>query len=340
MFIERKFPWKVVWIFGWRNLLVTALLAGAVYIAYEIMGWTFISVPFLPVATIGTAVAFYVGFKNNSSYDRLWEARRIWGSITNTSRCWAVSVRALVGHRQVNDDPEAVNEAVRELIYRQIAWANALRLQLRRPTPLNASDQSSPQIQAVKGVGLGANGFDEEVKTTLAAFSVQTEHRELPEKGNVAVHLLHEQAQRLADLKRRKWLDEYEHSDLMRHIMECVHHQGAAERIKTFPFPRQYANFSLIFIRLFVFLLPLGLVRDLAALGPGASWLVIPFSVLISWVFYSMEQVGDASENPFEGGINDVPMSAICRNIEIDLKELMGERDLPQRLQPIDGILL
>jgi predicted membrane chloride channel (bestrophin family) len=48
--------------------------------------WQWMVIPWVPVALIGTAEAFYVGFKNNQAYDRLWEARKIWGGIVNSSR--------------------------------------------------------------------------------------------------------------------------------------------------------------------------------------------------------------------------------------------------------------
>jgi putative membrane protein len=53
-----------------------------------------------------------------------------------------------------------------------------------------------------------------------------------------------------------------------------------------------------------------------------------------------MELVGDYSENPFEGLSNDVPMLSICRNIEIDLLQQLGETNLPEPIQPIHNVLL
>ncbi|MES2459356.1 MAG: bestrophin family ion channel, partial [Armatimonadota bacterium] len=103
---------------------------------------------------------------------------------------------------------------------------------------------------------------------------------------------------------------------------------------------RQYALFSNAFVKLFLFLVPFGLMREMAQLGREASWLVIPFSLLIAWVFYTMEQIGESSEDPFDGGVNDVPLSAICRNIEVDLREMLGETNLPSRLQPVENVLL
>jgi putative membrane protein len=69
-------------------------------------------------------------------------------------------------------------------------------------------------------------------------------------------------------------------------------------------------------------------------------WLVIPFSVLISRMYTSLERVGESTENPFEGSANDVPISQLCRTAEIDLREMLGEADLPPPLEPRNSIVL
>ena len=68
-------------------------------------------------------------------------------------------------------------------------------------------------------------------------------------------------------------------------------------------------------------------------------WLVVPFSVVIGWMYTSLDQVGESTANPFEGGANDVPISQISRNIEIELRELLGEINLPPQLQPVNDIV-
>lgn len=75
-------------------------------------------------------------------------------------------------------------------------------------------------------------------------------------------------------------------------------------------------------------------------LGSRLIWLTIPFCVLVSWVFHTIEKVGESNENPFEGGINDIPMATISRTIEIDLKDMLDENDLPEPIQPINNILM
>ena len=52
-----------------------------------------------------------------------------------------------------------------------------------------------------------------------------------------------------------------------------------------------------------------------------------------------MEYTGDYSENPFEGLLNDVPVYAIIRNIEIDLREMIGDGPLPERMKPVSDVL-
>ena len=66
---------------------------------------------------------------------------------------------------------------------------------------------------------------------------------------------------------------------------------------------------------------------------------MIPFTILIMWIFTTMEYVGDNSEDPFEGKANDVPMTALCRTIEIDLRDMLDEEDLPNPIKPKGEIL-
>ena len=122
--------------------------------------------------------------------------------------------------------------------------------------------------------------------------------------------------------------------------------QGKCERIKNTPFPRQYAFFAWLFVWLFVLLVPLGLTSvfedlagDLAGDNYSSSISLIVSSALIAWVFRIMEFIGDNSEDPFEAGVNDVPMNALCRTIEIDLRQMLGETELPPREQPVAEVL-
>ena len=127
---------------------------------------------------------------------------------------------------------------------------------------------------------------------------------------------------------------------MMELITEMYALQGKCERIKNTPFPRQYAYFSAGFVLIFAALLPLGIVGQLAARGTPMVWLTVPISVIVVWIFWTMEAVGDSSEDPFENFINDVPMTALCRTIEIDLRQMLGESNTPPPLQPEKDVLM
>ena len=116
--------------------------------------------------------------------------------------------------------------------------------------------------------------------------------------------------------------------------------QGKNERIKKFPLPRQYANLSNYFTNIFILLLPFSMVPQLMNLGNWGVWIAIPVTLLIAWVYLMMEQIGDNSENPFQGMAFDIPMLSLCRVIEIDLREMLNETDLPQPIQSKNDILM
>lgn len=328
MYVGKEFTFILMWHFARKNLSRTLMVSTAAVILYKYCGYTFLGVPFLPIGTIGTAVAFYVGFKNNQAYDRLWEARRLWGGIVNTSRNLATMLIAIV------DD----KEFVKDFLYRHIGYVNVLRLQLRRTIPWATSKDDLHQTFVSEAAELEA--FDEGLKRILTQNNKMQYYETLKTKNNTPNVMLKIQIAQLTRLKREKKIDDFEHSDLVKQINELFNLQGGCERIKNTPLFRQYSVFSRVFVKLFIALLPFGLLKELNNLGEYGVWLTIPFSLLISWVFYTMEQIGEFSENPFDNSVNDIPIASICRTIEIDLKELLGETDLPAKMQPEHNILL
>ena len=282
----------------------------------------------MPVASIGTAVAFYVGFKNNQAYDRLWEARRLWGGITNTSRILTASFISLI------DD----NAKQKEFLNRHIAYINILRLQLRKTIPWATNRENYHQqfVSASEEV----KEFDSVIEALFEKNGKKEAFETIKKKGNIASYALKYQFDVVTKLKREKIIDDYEHSDLTKLLAELYNLQGGCERIKTTPLFRQYSLFSRIFVQLFIFLLPFALLPEMNKFGDYGIFLVVPFSVLISWVFMTMEQIGEASENPFDNGINDTPISTICRNIEIDILEMLDETNLPPKIEPFNDVLL
>ncbi|MCE7921715.1 MAG: hypothetical protein DYG98_01545 [Haliscomenobacteraceae bacterium CHB4] len=141
-------------------------------------------------------------------------------------------------------------------------------------------------------------------------------------------------------LRERGLIDDFRHMELQKFVSMMYDEQGKSERIKNFPFPRQYATIPLLLIKFMSVLLPFALVAEFEKAGPFYVWMAVPFNGIVTWVFILMEMIGDYSENPFEGTYNDVPISNISRTIEIDLKEMLGEKDIPAPTQPVDGMLM
>ena len=311
MYVRKHIHWRVIWNYSWKDVLIFLVYDTTVAVLYGPLHWHWLDVPWQLVSIVGVAVSFYVGFKNSGSYNRFSEARQLWGGIVNRSRNWTMLV---LGHAQPEAQGSSPPERIayqRQLVYRQLAWANALRLHLRRQPALWDTD--------------------------VAPWLDPAEAARLQKAANPPAQLLLTQMQALRGANGL--FNELQQRTLVEDLRELTNLQGGCERIKNTPFPRQYAFSSVVFVWLFIALLPLGLVGEFEKLGHGHYWLTVPFSALVSWVFATIELVGHISEDPFENQMNDVPMTALCRVIEIDLRQMLGETELPAPVQPVEGVL-
>ena len=332
MYVRRQIAPSIIWHFAWRSLCVFTFISILAVFLYSNLHLHIVSIPFLPVATVGTAVAFYAGFKNNASYERLWEARKIWAEIEHLSR-FATMIVLKSSFANAAGSP-----LKRNFVYTQIAWANALRWHLRRvPTFYGDKTESLDQVLLLKKHN-GDQPQPDDIMTSLLPIMSQAEAETILTARNLPTAVLFKQLSNLENL-RADGLPEADYIKLLDVLGNCSQQQAAAERLNSFPFPRQYAHFSAVFVNIFVVLLPFSLITELKNAGVNI-WLTIPFSVLVSWVFYTMERVGDTSENPFENALNDVPLSSICKEMEIDLKTMLGEADLPLALVPQHYVMM
>ncbi len=307
MIIERRLPWRVVLVWAAPNVAQSSAWSLAVYLAYSELGLTVLRLPFLPIATVGTAVAFYVGFKNNAAYDRFWEGRQIWGGIVNASRTFAVSVQNYVHARRAaaaatpdavapggpSAEGTALAETHRQLIYRHLAWVNALRLQLRKTSRFFDNPTAWTRRRMERHAEHMRNDWHKELSPFLDAEELAA----VSAQANPATHLLARQAAALRALHDDRALDLFHQIELMRQLETLYSHQGACERTKNTPLPRQYAEFSRLFVKVFVFLIPFGLLdvfaERISAAHEGIGWIapwlpavpMILSSALVSWVF-------------------------------------------------------
>ncbi len=335
MHIGRQYPWRQTFRWSRFNALYPAAWALAVTFAYEVLGFSFLGIDWLPLSAMAVAVAFYLGFKNNASYERLWEARKIWGAIVNASRSWAFSSRDLVRPGEQPVDTEDLQQIRRRLVLRHVAWMDAFRHQLRK---IKSWEHQGPDYDMLRRTSNVAE-YREDLRSVLLDNLPEEEVDHVLAQINPAAHLLSQQSRDLADLRARGLIDGFGHTVLQELLVELMAQQGKAERIKNFPFPRQYATVNQIFAVLFAVLVPCGILPAFDALGDWMVWMTVPFSMLVSWVYLTTDKIGDWSENPFEGLPNDVPITAMARGIERDIRQMDGQTDLPAPRQP-DGRIL
>ncbi len=296
-----------------------------------------LKIPWTPLALIGTAVAFVIGFQNNSAYGRIWEARKIWGGIVNTSRTFGMFLQDMVTNEYADKKvpEERLHEEIRILTYRHIAWMTALRHAMRERKPW----ETILQQRTDREWGLIPPEMEAKLEDDLEPYISQQDLEHVLKKSNKQTALLYLQSHHLRRLKEEGAVWEFSFLQLEGVLQELFTLQGKSERIKNFPYPRHFATLNHFFMWVFVLLLPLALVPQFAEIGETVKetypivgkffiWLTIPFYVIVSWIFHTMERIGRTGENPFEGSANDVPISTIARGIEIDLRQNLGESDV------------
>ncbi|MCU0444016.1 MAG: hydrogenase [Microscillaceae bacterium] len=309
MLVRRNFSFFKVLSYIWQEVLYAALVAGLAYILISRLGYTFFILPFAVLGILGTALAIFLGFRNNSSYGRWWEARQLWGGIINSSRVLARLVITFTDSHvhQPNYEPKRSENFKKTLIYKQIAWVHALRIHLRKQTTW------------------------EEIRPFLS----EPEFAELSQAQNKPNYLQLQMGRQIYEAMANGTLAGFDSFQIEGQLLALANYQGGCERIKNTPMLRQYDFFTRVFIFIFISLLPFSIIDSFK----NVPILVIPFSVLIAFVFITINKVGVVNENPFENRVQDVPLTALCNTIERDLREALGETQLPAKLEPVDGIL-
>jgi ion channel-forming bestrophin family protein len=199
-------------------------------------------------------------------------------------------------------DPQ-VHDLKREIVRRQIAYVNALRCQLRR-----------------QPIGEDVTQFLEE----------QDKGKALA-RANPANGLLDSTGRRIDMARREAMIDTIQQAQMEAVLIDIANAQGGMERLKNTPLPVQYRFLPTIFTHIFCVTLPIGLVETLGLATPLGS-------TVAGLMFLAVLRIGDDLTDPFADTVHDVPMTAMCRTIEIDLLQSIGDV-APEPHQPVRGVL-
>jgi ion channel-forming bestrophin family protein len=305
MIVSLKIPQLMTMIRGLGLSLL--LLLGwdfAIVLGYKVMHWGWVGSRNVPLTFYGLAIGIVVSFWNSSAYARWWEARTLWGAIVNKSRTLARQVVTTMSPEATAREQAEVAAVQRQLVLYQVAYVHALRQQLRGLDPLAAVAHLLPDQDSA----------------------------ELAREKNLALTLQCRMSAMLIAARERGWLDQWEWQAIDDSMADLMDAQGGAERIKKTPMPKQFDHFLRFFVHFYCLMLPVGLVETL-------GWFTPLGSTLVGFMFLALKKIGNDLEEPFANTVFDVPMTAIATAIEINLRQLLGETELPPPEQPVGGVL-
>jgi len=289
MILEKRIPLKY-WFkeIKWDLLIVSVFSILIYFFKLYVIN---LDIPLSIGTFLGTAIALLLSFKLSQSYDRWWEARKIWGAIVNDSRTLVIQIK------QFCKEPD--NSNVKTMAYRQIAWCYALGQHLRK----------------------------QDVHSNLEHYILEDELMAIKEKNHIPLTLLDYHGRNVRSLHNANSVNNFQQIQLDSTILNLTASMGMAERIKNTVFPRTYRNVLHFFIYIFLLLLSL-------ALENVYGFLEIPLLILISIPFFMLEKIAFVIQDPFENQPTDTAMTSIARAIEINIKEMLGEKELPEPVEP------
>ena len=285
----------------WTRVIPIALYIGLITWLDLLYHFEEFNVPLLMVTVLGTVIGLLLAFRTNSCYGRWWEARTLWGAIVNDSRTW---VRQLIEFTHLAPEGREPDPRLQEMAYRQVAWCYALARHLRRQNPL----------------------------TDVNALLSNQELTKLETQDNVPNALLLTQARQVQTLFRQGDMQVFQAVALEETLTRLTNSMGGCERIKNTTFPTSYRYLVRLLLTVFVLALPFGLA-EMPPVGLFATALIVELS------FLAIDRTADYLQDPFENLPSDTPMLGLSRTIEINVKEMLGESELPEKAMPVNGVL-
>ena len=287
MIINKSIPIKYLFNKVKIELIYVLIMAVIVYYITHVFQNNIPEMPLTIPAFIGTSISILISFKLNQSYDRWWEARKIWGSIVNDSRSLILQFKQFL----------PADENINKIAYRQIAWCYALGESLR--------------------------GLDS--KETLKKYLNEIEIEEINKQSNKPLAIIQHHYNDLKQFKNGGKINQFSEVQLDNTLVRLVDAMGKAERIKSTVFPVTYRLFLHLMIYLFIITLSISLKNI-------ASVFEIPLLLVLSAAFFLLEKSATHMQDPFENRPTDTAVTAIARTIEINIKNIIEDKNIPEKL--------
>ncbi|MBV8324743.1 bestrophin family ion channel [Chryseobacterium sp.] len=139
---------------------------------------------------------------------------------------------------------------------------------------------------------------------------------------NIPNAILDEHSSQLKKIAGSNELTDFQQMQLNDIITRLCDSMGKCERLKNTVFPRSYSILVHILIYVFAAVLPFGL---------DDSQLIVEILVtfLVPIVFIAIEKTSIIMQDPFENGPVDTPMTSLAQTIEINIRQMIGEQNVP-----------
>ena len=292
------------------QILLITLLSTLITI---IQHWLPDSFPYYGTATftlLGIALSLFLGFRNNASYQRWWEARGLWGQLVYDSRSLTRQVLSFIDEDDTTaiengeDSNETARDTQRTMVYLTIAFAHAVRHRLRGTSPLQ----------------------------DIEPFVAPIHHDHMRQAKNVPDYIMQLMGKQLASIRRQRLVSEQIIQNMDERLTSMTIVLAACERIHNTPLPFAYMLLVHRTTYLYCIMLPFGLVASL-------GWATPLICAVIAYTFFGLDALSEELEEPFGLAANQLPLTALSRTIEINLREALGETDIPPDITPINGYL-
>lgn len=279
-------------------LILTALYSSVVLGLEEYFGDHIYKVSGQIGSVFGIAVAFFLGFRMNSAYDRWWEARKIFGELTNNTRSFVAKIYAYYG-----------NEA-------NFKEKNIQSLNTKAATYI---DLTTSYVQQLKSEIQEHNSLSLDQRTS----EMYHEHN-IDQKNKISNELLLALTKRFEeDFAPQSTIEK---NDLMQHINHFYEIQGKAERIKNTPFLMIYSAFTKLIVGFYVIIIPLFIGDiDLGGEKSGFEFLAIPLMVMISTAFLTINKLANLYGEPFSQNKTSITLDEICNTITQNCLEVKAK---------------
>ncbi|MBC3877167.1 bestrophin [Undibacterium sp. FT79W] len=280
-------------------LTINILIATLVTISHGDLFELKITLTTIPFTLIGLPISIFLGFRNNTAYDRFWEARKLWGELLIRSRNLSRQCQSLIAYPITAMASNGLTDIRVRMIYRAIAFSYALKNLLR-----DLPGEDMPQW------------LNQEEVTLIQS------------SKNKPDFLINRMALDLQQSMNEKRIDPCLAANIDTTLSAITAAAAACERIKNTPIPFSYTLLLHRTAYIYCFLLPFGLVDSIGFMTPFVV-------AIVAYTFFGLDALGDEIEEPFGLDANDLPLDAICRAIEIDLLEAIQHAPLPAPMLPV-----